>query len=215
MKKIESEKIFCISFQRNGTRSTGEVLRRLGYSVAGWTISNRNQWTEKLFDGNYEAIFADKDFLTNDAFEDAPWFCSNVYKYLFHKFSKSRFVLLERDGTSWMRSMRNHSNGKSLGKTDIHSEIYNRQLELWNRLRAGENIAANNGLDLSDQDREYIRIYETHNLGVKLFFHKFAPERLFFARLEDPNKWNKLADFLGCSCDDLSSIHENRSRHLG
>ena len=39
------KKIFCISFQRTGTTSTGQFFIDHGYSVATWAVGKRNKWS--------------------------------------------------------------------------------------------------------------------------------------------------------------------------
>ena len=64
-------------------------------------------------------------------FEDDPWWITDFYKLLYHRFPKSKFILLERDPDKWFDSMVSHSGGLVLGNTHRHSYIYDRLEEFY------------------------------------------------------------------------------------
>ena len=94
LRKTKKQKIFCISIQRTGTTSVGDFFEKHNYRRAGWYHSKENNWGKLYFDGNYEAIFSSMDFKNNDVFEDGPESIGHFYKYLFHRFPNSIFILL-------------------------------------------------------------------------------------------------------------------------
>ncbi|MCG8308799.1 MAG: hypothetical protein MI975_15500, partial [Cytophagales bacterium] len=193
------EKIFCISFQRTGTTSTGQFFKDHGFKVANWNISRKYGWTESWFKGDYETIFNSKDFKKNIVFEDDPWWLLDFYKVLFHRFPKSKFVLLEREPDKWFDSMVSHSNGKSLGNTHRHAIVYNREEEFYLNNLGIENAYTqeiDNLLPLNEEHRQhYKQIYINRNTEIKLFFKLHDQNRIFLGKLEDPEIWQKMGSF--------------------
>ena len=220
LKKIlgHHNKIFCISFQRTGTTSTGIFFKDHGYKVGDWHISAKNKWPDSYFKGDYQSIFNSKSFKNAEMFEDAPWFASDFYKYLFHHFPKSRFILLERDENKWFDSMLSHSSGKVLGNTHSHCVLYNREddfysIKDWEKHTYSRDI--DNLLPLGDEHRKhYIKIYKNRNREVKNFFSVFSPERLFTGRLEDPNVWQKMGLFFNINVAHKYQVHVNKSSSI-
>lgn len=215
LSNFRKPKIFCISFQRTGTTSTGQFFRDHNYRVAIYKVSKNNQWTLAWMEGDYESIFKSFAFKSHQVYEDDPWWCSDFYKVLFHRFPKAKFILLERDKHKWFNSMINHSNGKTLGNTFIHSSIYKRQKEFYD-LRLGDdqiyNYKANNLLPLNESHREhYENIYTLRNYEVKEFFEKFGPERLFNGQLNDQTVWEKMGKFFNIKVTDDYNVHANKT----
>ena len=136
------EKLFCISFQRTGTTSVGQFLKGLGYAVADWSVSHRNGWGRKWVEGRFDEIVDSEDFRNHQAFEDGPWFCPEFYRFLYHRFPKSKFILFERDAEAWFASMLSHSGGRSLGVTAVHAKIYRREADYLALLEAAESPEA-------------------------------------------------------------------------
>lgn len=56
-KSLANNKIFCLSFQRTGTTSTGQFLKDHGISVASWQICQANNWHYLWYKNNFEEIF--------------------------------------------------------------------------------------------------------------------------------------------------------------
>jgi len=210
------QKIFCVSMQRSGTTSVGVFFKKNGFKVADYHISKNNLWTQNWYKGDYEAVFKSKAFRRHVVFEDDPWWCPDFYKVLFHRFPKSRFILMFRDSNDWFKSMVNHSDGKTLGNTKIHAKIYNREIEYLDYIKENkinDSIqTVDNLLNLSNFKQHYINIYENHNRTVVNFFKNNAPERLFISRLEDSDKWEKLGAFFKIKLPPNFDVHENKSQ---
>ena len=191
-------KIFCISMQRNGTSSVGDFLEQYGLVRLGSPHSNKSRWPLSWFSGDFNAIFEAPSFLSAEVLEDDPWWFPEFYKYLYHKFPGSKFILLNRDPNAWFRSMIKHSNGYSMGLTDLHAKLYRREEELhWLK----ENIKDFGServreLILYDKPQHYISVYEQHNREVQDFFHRMSPDSLFSCDLADKELWKKLAKWL-------------------
>ena len=212
-KTARDEKIFCISFQRTGTTSVGQFLKGLGYGVADWSVSHRNEWGRKWVEGQFDAITQSDDFRQHQAFEDGPWFAPEFYRFLYHRFPKSKFILFERDADAWFASMLSHSGGRSLGVTAVHAKIYRREAEylaLCAKSDTPEDVDMN-GLDLAGHEAHYTSLYRTRNDETRAFFKERDASRLYFSRLEDPGKWKGLATFLGHDPNVAQDVHMNKS----
>lgn len=213
-----SPKIFCVSLQRTGTTSTGQFFKDHGYSVATYGVSAKNLWTVFYFKGDYESIFESRDFVLSQVFEDDPWWLGDFYKVLYHRFPDSKFILLERDADQWFNSMVSHSNGKTLGNTHIHCAQYQRLDEFY-RLKAPNQEKMytgiiDNALPLGEEQREhYTNFYKIRNAEVKLFFDNHDNKRLFNARLEDKDLWQKMGRFFGVEVEFGYNTHLNKSRN--
>ncbi len=213
-KKNEKSKIFCISFQRTGTTSVGRFFIENGFKVQGYNRDISTQWSLDYLKGDLDSIFNSKAFKYNQVFEDNPWWFGDFYRFLFHKFPDSKFILFERDSDKWFNSMVNHSNGKTLGNTYRHCKLYNREDELYEitELYKPYNLEIDNLLPLNESHREhYITIYERRNREIKEFFHLFGAERLINLQLEDPEKWQKLATFFNMKINDDYNVHANKT----
>jgi len=191
-------KIFCVSMQRNGTSSVGDFLEQYGLKRIGSPISNKKRWPIKWLQGDFESIFNDKDFIDVDILEDDPWWFPEFYKYVFHRFPGSKFILLNRDADAWFKSMVRHSNGFSIGQTELHAKLYRRENE-FNWLK--ENIAdfgqnRSQEMVLYDKAQHYKAVYEQYNREVKAFFNAVSPDALFSEQLNDKDLWPKLAKWL-------------------
>ena len=209
----QEPKLFCISFQRTRTTSVGRFLSDLGYTVADWSVSHRNSWGRKWVEGRFDEIMDSHDFRAHQAFEDGPWFCPEFYRFLFHEFPNSKFILFERDAEAWFASMMSHSGGRSLGVTAVHAKIYRREAEYLALLEQAENTEAVdlNGLPLDGHKDHYLDIYRTRNRETRRFFQDNDPSRLYFSRLEDAEKWNGLARYLGHDPATAQEVHANKS----
>jgi len=212
-------RIFCISMQRTGTTSVGRFFRDFGFTCVGWPEDKRNQWSESWYNGDFEKIFSSKDFRTADTFEDSPWFLPEFYKFLYHRFPGSRFVLFTRDPDHWFSSLLRHSNGHHVGNARRHCKVYRRELEFWDLVNKGI-VDAKGNLIPSEADAlapashamHYKRIFELHNKEVMEFFRKHNPTRLFTTALEDKDKWLRLGDYLELDVPGDYEARENVSQ---
>ena len=210
-------KVFCISIQRSGTTSVGNFLSDHGYRVARWEDSLDNQWTYKWSIGDYESIFNSVAFRSFNAYEDDPWWASNFYRVLYHRFPKAKFVLLYRDSDSWFDSMMKHSSRKTIGNTYIHCKIYNRLSEFYYNLDNNPdfNPTIKHTDNLLSLDKNlcdhYKKIYEMHTRDTIEFFNTYSPNNFFSCQLEDKLKWHKLGKFLGITVKPSYDVHVNRS----
>lgn len=211
-------KVFCVSMQRTGTTSVEKFLEDYGFYCAGWPEDKRNGWSDAWYDGDFESIFSSADFRRSDAFADSPWWLPRFYRVLYNHFPNSKFILFERNEEDWFQSMVRHSEGDIIGRAKIHCKIYRREIEYFEMIKEGKidesienNWHSNKTMDIAEYGEHYKKIYRLHNLEVKNFFQRQAPDALHVGRLEDPNKWQKLGDFLGVEVPSEYSVHANRS----
>ena len=214
--KPSKDRVFCISMQRTGTTSTGDFLADHGYSVAGWPVSDYYNWPYLYSISNDEAIFNSTAFQSYNAFEDSPWYHPGMYKKLFNRFPKSKFILFKRDSDDWFDSMVKHSDGKTPGNTFRHCQVYSRLPEFYKRLQNDDDFhptlnESDNLMSLQGKREHYIEVYERYNKEVIVFFENSNSERLFTGQLEDPEKWKKLGDFLEVNVDKNYRKHSNKS----
>lgn len=211
-------RIFCLSMQRTGTTSVGRFYRDFGFRWAGWPADQQNNWSGSWYEGNYEKIFSSLEFRLANAFEDSPWFLPDFYKVLFFRFPNAKFILFTRDPDTWFQSMLNHSRGNVVGRTRIHSKVYRRELEYFDLLdsnaideEAESHPLSEKTMKLTGHARHYKDIYRLHNTEVQDFFRRHAPTSLHVGKLEDPDKWKKLGEFLGVEVPENYECHENAS----
>ncbi len=138
---------------------------------------------------------------------------------LYHRFPRSKFILLERNEDDWYRSMCRHSRGDVIGAAVGHCKVYRREQEYFGLLDRGlidevsENaLGTRKIMKLENMGEHYKAIYRIHNREVKEFFRQHDQKRLFAGHLEDPDKWQKLGRFLGVAVQQGYDAHENKSR---
>ena len=215
--KKTKPKVFCISMQKTGTTSVGVFFKQLGYNVADWSISHKNNWAYYWENGDFETIFRSKDFIDNQVVEDAPWWAPECYKVLYHRVPTAKFILFTRNSDQWFNSMLNHNDGKTLGNTKRHCKVYRRENDFYSLVNAQELDMYNekekdNLLSLEGYDEHYKKIYEIRNNEVVNFFKKRPPESLFNCTLEDPLKWIKLSTFMQIKIKKGLEVHANKSK---
>lgn len=214
LKIRNSTRIFCISMQKTGTTSVGDFFEHFGYPTARWHDSNRNLWTKRWFDGNYEEIFSSLEFQSYQVFEDTPWWFPEFYKILYHRFPGSKFILFTRNSDDWFRSMKKSYHGSSKEILEIHAKIYRRENEFYeiiDKHRDGSPINWQQEFTLEGMDSHYKRIYETRNREVIDFFNRHDPDSLLVCDLYDPEKWMKTGSFIGFKVPEKFQMHSNKT----
>ncbi len=212
----DEAKIFCISVQRTGTTSVGAFFKHYDYRVAGWPVSGANAWGYHWYNGDFESIFSSGDFRLHQVFEDDPWWLPDFYKVVYHRFPNAKFILFTRDSDSWFASMMKHSGGRTIGNTRLHCKMYRREKEFYHRLDYDVNFKPHERDEeklmwLTGMGSHYKAIYELHNREVVQFFNRVSPGSLFVGRLEDPDKWRKLGEFVGIDVHAIVDVHVNKS----
>jgi hypothetical protein len=96
-------KIFEVGVMRTGTTSLGRAYEILGFNHRGCDHVLNNKFNEER---DYNMLFNAID--KYDAFQDVPWQSIDV-QILDKQYPNSKFILLERDDESWIRSLESWS----------------------------------------------------------------------------------------------------------
>jgi hypothetical protein len=186
---------------RNGIASLGRFCRDFGLRTALAPAHREHRWTEAWLAGDFEAIFASKQFADAQVVAGAPWWLPEFYKVAFQRFPTARFVLLTREPSAWFASMLALDDGHASGDNRVPAKAYRRELEFLRGLHAGEldDRLDARGRPLSQHGRaaHYSEVYRQHNSEVMDFFGRHAPDALHWGELEDPRLWRRLGAFLG------------------
>lgn len=161
-------KIFGIGECKTGTSSLGKAFELIGFKKhKGWD----NKLWIKYKENNIESILEVANKF--DCFEDAPWCTGDLYKILYKRFPKSKFILTIRDAESWFKSLRNF-NIKGLGYSQKAIK------------------------DFDNKKNEIIEKYKRRNKKIKDFF-KDKSEDLLIMNICQGDGWEKLCNFLNKS----------------
>jgi len=213
--QIGKPKVFCISMQRNGTTSVGQFLKDHNYRVASYGQHSKD-WSSLWVKGDYDSIFKSVTFKSYQAYEDNPWWFPDFYRVLHNKFSRAKFILLYRDGDKWFESMKNHKTIQSLKNTYRHNKVYNKLDLFYEKLDTDDSFKPNeingvNDIPFDEEKERYLRAYQIYNRDAIEYFKKYAPDKLFYTRLDDPEKWQKIGSFLGIKVAKDYNIHSNKT----
>ena len=192
-------KIFCISMQRSGTTSVGFFLERWGLKHLSRPVAMQNKlfWTRHVLDQNYKRVFSSEFFDKYEVFEDDPFWLRDFYKILHKKFPGSKFILLERDSSSWFKSMIRHSNGYSTGISENHARIYEREQDFeWLKKNIPDFDGRKHKMVIFDKPEHYMNIYEKHYSEARQYFDSEEPDALFYGMLNDKDIWRRLSQWL-------------------
>lgn len=167
---MSTGKIFCIGFQKTGTSSLRDALRKLGFTVTG------------TFGGNLPLDELRATYVAtglqiaevHDAVEDMPW--ALMFRELDEAFPGSRFILTVRNTDRWYKSITSH---------------FGANPHPMQQLTYGDDAGAPVG-----HEARYREVYEAHNAAVRDHFRS-RPQHLLEMSLEDGHGWPELCRFLG------------------
>jgi len=134
------KKIFCIGFQKTGTKSMRQALEVLGYACCGPKPNLLKQIKDKKW------VKITREIEKYDAFEDNPW--PLIYKELDKKFPGSKFILTTRKPENWIKSTSDYFGKK---ETEMRKWIYGKGSPIGNKIK-------------------YINKYKDHNKKVLDYF---------------------------------------------
>jgi|GEM_PF-1851293 len=185
----DNEKVFVISLHRTMTRSTDALLSMLGYETMHHPKYFRGHNLQESIRGIEDQPEKIMDILrpvieSADAFGDVPF--PALYRYLAQEWPNSKFLLIQRDPESWVKSVRNHLGDKKLTPFNLtqYYPYLGRKIE---RLS-----------DISDQ--YLLDMYNQHITEVKEFFtRKNEMWRLCVLDVQDQYLGEKISGFLGKS----------------
>lgn len=181
----EGLKYLGVGFMKTGLTSLLYAMQDLGYESRGKSF----KLFRRFLAGDYAAVMANYD--TADFFVDWPH--AFMYEPFLAKYGdKARFILTVRDSEAWWRSLLSH-NRYAHPITHSHGRIFGR-------------FYPHGFKD------EHIEFYEEHNARVQAFFaERGLSDRLLVQKVEDPDKQEKLIDFLGLPGGLEAYPHGNRS----
>lgn len=174
-------KVFEVGSPKTGTSSLGVAFEILGLKHKGW---DRRLYLQCKSGDFKETLKEAKKF---DAFEDGPWHNFDLYKVFDNKFPKSKFILLERDIKSWIKSHEDHF---SVDK------------------RAGGTAPIEN---YQSKKKEIIDNHLKKYKEVKDYF-KNRPDDLLIMNICAGDGWEKLCPFLGFPIPKEKFPHANKTK---
>ncbi len=177
-------KIFEIGVMKTGTTSLGVAFEKLKFKHKGWDPILH----DCLKKNELEPIFA--TIAQYDFFQDGPW--HNIdFRILDKKYPNSKFILLDRDNNSWIKSLEYHNSPKyNVNKIESkyldYDWINNRELVVKKNLNFKNNK------------------YKT----IKEYF-KYRPNDLLVMNIKEG--WEPLCKFLNIPIPKIKFPHINKS----
>jgi hypothetical protein len=162
------QKVFCVGWQKTGTKSLGLALSFLGYKVATWSPDLFYRWHE----GKLEQLI--ERARGAQAFDDFPWLLA--YREFDHAFPDAKFILTTRDSDArWLASLQKHiaRNPRWVGHYLIYGSYD----------------------PIADSDR-HLAVYRKHNKAVRAYFAGRS-EKFLELCFERQDGWAPLCQFLG------------------
>ena len=102
----QKSKVFEIGVMKTGTTSLGVAFQMLGYKACSWHPKAAAKYSATKDFGVL------KSYINRfDAFDDGPWHDCRFEDLDYH-YPDSKFIVLERDNESWVRSMEKHLSPK-------------------------------------------------------------------------------------------------------
>ena len=176
-------KVFEVGLPRTGTTSLGKAYEILGFKHKGWDIAT----TQKYKSGEIDYLL--KLAEEYDAFEDHPWHAGELFKTLDTKFPNSKFIFLERDLESWLRSFERHFSAASKKKRIPGAHVVE---------------------DFDAEKERIIKWYHWRRDAVDEYFRGREGDFLSMS-IVGGDDWQKLCPFLGMDIPDVPFPHENKS----
>ncbi len=187
-------KIFGIGFHKTGTTSLAAALRLLGYHTVHGDSRKAEHGGDEGVSLLRQIAAEDYDLPTlsrYQAFTDNPYF--SIWRQLHDRFPNARFILTERDETSWLSSCLRYYAGRRI-----------RPMRLWmfgdHADPAGSEQAA----------RSWLTAYRRHNAAIRDHFGPDS-EQLLIMNPCTGEGWDKLCPFLGVAPPDRPFPHSNKT----
>ena len=195
------EKIFGIGLSRTGTTSLTNALRVLGYTSVHYP---------KYYHDSYFKIHIDEHVLNEfDSLTDVP--VAHQYKNLDAKYPNAKFILTVRDEDSWIKSVTkffttgNNSRGYLI---DVLRFINPKN----NKWRSNYLLRHRIYGSFKFKKDKYLSAYKSHNESVINHFKNKNHKLLVVDLINEPNKWQKLCDFLGKDIPNVDFPHKNNAQ---
>lgn len=187
----QARKYFVLSLHRAGTRSTSELLESLGIRVVHWPV-RLNGWKElrpKIIGRE-----TDLDFVTevlkpvinkSDGMSDVP--IPVLYRPLAERYPNARFILMRRNTTDWISSVRKHIGDDPFDPFE--------RVQYWHYFPSRPSSIT----ELSDED--LAGMCTRHYSEIRTHFATSDKTRFAEFHLEDPTTGADIAAFVGTHID--------------
>lgn len=171
-------KVFEIGVAKTGTTSLGRAYEILGFKHKA---EDPDLYLKFINNYDYEILFEVID--KYDAFQDGPWHNKDVdYKILDEKYPNSKFIILERDDESWIRS-----------NEKFYSPKYHKDWENWEYSFLIDNRWVTQRESVIEEKLNYKK---SKYLEIKEYF-KDRQNDLLIMNICDGQGWEVLCPFLG------------------
>ena len=177
-----SQKVFCLGFQKTGTSSVEWLLKDMGYQVSSAYKQPDVKLSQMLESGDLSELRKVSELF--DAFQDIPWF--NYYKEFDQWYPGSKFILTIRESRSWWASFLHY----------FRTESY----PLFKYIYGHSNPVGH--------EKDLVARYEKHNHDVMEYF-KDRPDDLLVVDVSEKDALQKLSDFLGKETSHTQMPHRN------
>jgi len=206
------QKIFCIGSSKTGTSSTGAALKDLGLNHLGGSWTTANQLMPMILSGDLDPLFSILD--KHDSYDDVPFSHGSLYKTLYKRYPKAKFILTIRESNLWYESMIKQLNRyNARWNLSYNASLYQKCMSNnWSglyehlRLMYGEDAFMNN-------KNEMIAIFEKRNDDIRNFFED-KPDHLLELNIRRENNIKNgrmLAKFIGSNIN-ITFPHKNHSK---
>lgn len=179
-RKRKWNKVFEVGVPKTGTNSLAKAYEILGLNYVG----RCPELYEEVKAGKFETALAYAEKF--EAFRDAPWHDDDLYKRLDTRFPNSKFILLERDDESWLKSMENFFSPDKNWKNIPEKYLIK---------------------DFTEKLHEVISFKRERYKEVKEYFRD-RPDDLLVMNICAGEGWEKLCPFLGLSIPKVKFPHE-------
>lgn len=201
-------KIFCIGFNKTGTRSLKHFFHNNGFLTA--PVRPFEMTMSNYYSKDYKKIIKliNNDYSKFSFFKDVPFSCPDFYKVLDTEFKNSKFILTIRDDENeWYNSLvRFH---KKFG--DI------KKVSTFNYVKPGwmiDFLTNTYGSSVGNPYDEKVlkNAYLKHISDVKEYF-KDREDDLLIINLKDKDIVNKIEKFLDVELSNKNVPHLNKSKN--
>lgn len=207
--KLNSNKVFCIGFNKTGTTSIETALKGFGYKMGNQVKGEL--LLEKWYQRDFKSII---DFCkTAQAFQDIPFSLPFTYIFLDAHFKNAKFILTERDTPEqWYESLTTFHSKKWSDGNQIPTVS---ELKKANYRYQGFAFDFNNFVFGTSETDPYhketlMNHYLSHINNVKEYF-KSRPEKLLVINVSNYSDYGNLCEFLNQTRIEKDFPWENKT----
>ena len=202
-----ASKIFCVGFSKTGTTSLEKALQILGYNVCKGNYANNysNYLMALAIHKDLEELY--KIISYYDAFVDAPWGGSELYKQLCVDFPNGKFILTTRNVDDWYNSLEKMFCQFSVNKEHCLEDFHkNGRYGFVYFFKTVFNIST-----LKNNEKKIKETYIKYNNSVIDYFER---NKINYLQIDinDNDKWDKICSFLNKHKPDIPFPHENKAK---